>query len=348
MIRAQAVGLRKKMSSAQFQNFAQSFLNSSQIYSEKFSQSFTAILGNEAVKVKANFDSLVGQLIKKSLIHKSEIVPKFTLEIWQSRDQIQLPDLSWAKDYLGSDRLLPYEITKPYKVAFDRSQGILYFYNPISKHASVWIDNDSEISPASFITPFRVIFSWMAESFEGEIIHASAISRDKKGLIINGPSGSGKSTLALLCAQSGYNMLADDVVLFSDGQISAIYNYAKIDPRTSPLDVSGIETFQVEDSSTAKKIFHLNHFNENFYNPVVASAIIFPIFAHMNHFERISSRIALKILAPNCLRELMGGSSVNFKQLSQLVQSIPSYRVAVSTNNEKNLDSINQILSELS
>jgi ABC-type cobalamin/Fe3+-siderophores transport system ATPase subunit len=188
----------------------------------------------------------------------------------------------------------------------------------------------------------------MAESFEGEIIHASAISCDKKGLVINGPSGSGKSTLALLCAQSGFNMLADDVVLFSDGQISAIYNYAKIDPRTSPLDVSGIDTFQVEHSFTAKKIFHINHFNENFYNPVVASAIIFPIFAHMNHFERINSKIALKILAPNCLRELMGGSSVNFKQLSQLVQSIPSYRVAVSTNNEKNLDSINQILSELS
>jgi hypothetical protein len=348
MIRAQAVGLRKKMSSAQFQNFVQSFLNSSQIYSEKFSQSFTAILGNEAVKVKANFDSLVGQLVQKSLIHSDKENAIFSLEIWRSEAQSQLPDLSWAKDYLGSDRLLPYEITKPYKVAFDRSQGILYFYNPISKHASVWIDNDSEISPASFVTPFRLIFSWMAESFEGEIIHASAISCDKKGLIINGPSGSGKSTLALLCAQSGFNMLADDVVLFSDGQISAIYNYAKIDPRTSPLDVSGIDTFQVEHSFTAKKIFHLNHFNENFYNPVVASAIIFPIFAHMNHFERINSKIALKILAPNCLRELMGGSSVNFKQLSQLVQSIPSYRVAVSTNNEKNLDSINQILSELS
>ena len=348
MTRAQAVGLRKKMSSVQFQGFAQSFLHSSQIYSEKFSQSFTTALGQEAVNVRVNFDSLVGQLVFKSLIHNNEIDPKFTLEIWQSRDQSLLPNLSWAKDYLGSDRLLPYEITKPYKVAFDNSQGILYFYDPISKHASVWVDNDINISMASFITPFRMIFSWMAESFGGEIIHASAISRDKKGLLINGPSGSGKSTLALLCAQSGYNMLADDVVLFSDGQISAIYNYAKIDPRTSPIDISGINTFQVEDSSTAKKIFHLNHFSENFCNTVTANALIFPIFAHMNHFERINSKIALKILAPNCLRELMGGSSVNFKRLSQLVQSIPSYRVAVSTNNDKNLTTINQILSELS
>ena len=348
MIRAQAVGLRKKMSSVQFQEFAQSFLDSSQIYSRKFSQSFTTALGKESVKVTVNFNSLVGQLVERSLIHNNQIDSEFTLEIWQSKDQSFLPDMSWANDYLGSDRLLPFEITKPYKVAFDKSQGLLYFYDPISKHASVWVDNDSDISPASFITPFRMIFSWMAESFGGEIIHASAISRGKKGLIINGPSGSGKSTLALLCAQSGYNMLADDVVLLCDGQISAIYNYAKIDPKTSPLDISNIDTFQVEHSFTAKKLFHLNHFNENFYNPVVASAVIFPIFAHMNHFERINSKIALKILAPNSLRELMGGSSTNFKQLSQLVQSIPSYRVAVSSNNEKNLDSINQILSELS
>jgi len=348
MIRAQAVGLRKKMSSAQFQNFAQSFLNSSQIYSEKFSQSFTAILGKETVKVIANFDSLVGQLVQKSLIHNDELSPKFSLEIWRNQDQIRLPDLSWAKDYLGSDRLLPYEVTKPYKIAFDNSQGLLFFYDPVSKRASVWVDDDRNISPASFITPFRIIFSWMAESFGGEIIHASAISRSDKGLIINGPSGSGKSTLALLCAQSGYNMLADDVVLFSNGQISAIYNYAKIDPRTSPLDVSNIDTFQVEHSPNAKKILHLSHFQEDFYNPVTASAVVFPIFAHMNHFERIDSKIALNILAPNCLRELMGGSSTNFKRLSQMVQTIPSYRVAVSTSNEQNLNSINQILLELS
>ena len=336
------------MSSAQVQDFAHSFLNSSKIFSEKFSQSFISMLGKETVKVSANLDSLVGQLVEKSLIHNSDVIPKFILEIWRSEDKVQLPDLSWAKDFLGSDRLLPFEITNPYKIAFDRSQGLVYFYDPVSKHASVWVDDDKRISPASFITPFRMIFSWMAESFGGEIIHASAISRDKKGLIINGPSGSGKSTLALLCALGGYNMLADDVVLFSDGLISAIYNYGKIDSRTNPLDISNIETFQVENSPNAKKIFHLNHFNENFSDPITAQAIIFPIFAHMNHFERVNSRIALKILAPNCLRELMGGSSQNFKQLSDIVQSLPAYRVAVSTNNERNLNSINQILLELS
>jgi hypothetical protein len=87
------------MSSAQFQNFAQSFLNSSQIYSEKFSQSFTAILGNEAVKVKANFDSLVGQLIKKSLIHKSEIVPKLPFqEECKSSTKVEVKSLDYSLD----------------------------------------------------------------------------------------------------------------------------------------------------------------------------------------------------------------------------------------------------------
>ncbi len=43
-------------------------------------------------------------------------------------------------------------------------------------------------------------------------VHASAIARDGRALLLAGPSGSGKSTLAWAAAGAGWNILSDDIV----------------------------------------------------------------------------------------------------------------------------------------
>lgn len=43
-------------------------------------------------------------------------------------------------------------------------------------------------------------------------LHAAALVRDGRGLLLAGPSGSGKSTLAYAAARAGYQVLAEDVV----------------------------------------------------------------------------------------------------------------------------------------
>jgi excinuclease ABC subunit A len=45
------------------------------------------------------------------------------------------------------------------------------------------------------VSPFRVLFSWIANDFNAEIIHASGVEIDGVGILISGSSGSGKSTL---------------------------------------------------------------------------------------------------------------------------------------------------------
>jgi energy-coupling factor transporter ATP-binding protein EcfA2 len=168
-----------------------------------------------------------------------------------------------------------------------------------------------------------------------------------KLVVITGLSGSGKSTLALLCLLNGHPMMADDVVLVEGNRIYSIYKYAKVDASKNPLDISRITTFKMDDSQNSKVIIDLEQFGDKFIQQSGLSAIVLPIFAHLNHFEKLSSADAIKLIAPNSLRELMGGSANNFKRLVKIVSSVPVYRIALSTNNRKNMASLAELVRSL-
>ncbi len=49
-------------------------------------------------------------------------------------------------------------------------------------------------------------------------VHASAVAKGNKGLILSGPPGAGKSTLAYACVRRGFHIVADDVVYLKEGE----------------------------------------------------------------------------------------------------------------------------------
>lgn len=341
------VGLQREMTKSEVKEFAHAFFSASANFISEDQKTFMISLGDKGVQVRVSQSDNLSSPILGALIPRLVGGVDFTLEIWRTSKRSVLPNLDWARNYLAHDNLVPPSLTAPYKVAFDKSQGFIYLYDTQTKKAAIWIAEDSKISLNSFVTPFRIIFSWMAEDFGGEIVHASAISKGGNGIIINGPSGSGKSTLAILCVLNGFEIIADDVVLFHDGLISAIYKYAKVDPLTSPLDLSHLRLFQMESSPDTKNILDLTQFGERFVQRAQAIALTLPVFVHLNQHALISPSIAIKLLAPNSLRELMGGSPYNFKNLVNLTRALPNYRIALSADNKSNIDSINSIFSEL-
>jgi hypothetical protein len=290
---------------------------------------------------------VVGSLVGKAFIEDDSENPEFTLQIWRSTEALELPSLTWAYKFLSSDHSIAFSLTEPFRIAFDKSQNLIFVYDTVGKKGCIWIGPDQQISLNSFVTPFRLMLSWMAEDFEAEIVHASSVCFGDKGLLINGPSGSGKSTLALLCLLNGHPMMADDVVLVEGNRIYSIYKYAKVDASKNPLDISRITTFKMDDSQNSKVIIDLEQFGDKFIQQSGLSAIVLPIFAHLNHFEKLSSADAIKLIAPNSLRELMGGSANNFKRLVKIVSSVPVYRIALSTNNRKNMASLAELVRSL-
>lgn len=329
------------------QQFAQEFFEHSTRYLEGSCKSTVIQFGSSAFNLHVNKYDQVGNLVLKSFIESKVATPEFSLQIWRSSKELEFPSIDWAQSYLGSDYLFPFSITEPFRIAFDKSQGLIFVYDVARKSGSIWVAPDREVSLNSFVTPFRLMLSWMAHEFDAEIVHASSVSINGKGLLINGPSGSGKSTLALLCLLSNYPMIADDVVLVEGGTIYSVYNYAKVDSTKNPLDLSQITTFKMEDSFESKEIIDLNTFGTNFMKASTLSVVILPIFAHLNHFERLRSSDAIKLMAPNSMRELMGGDAANFKRLVRIVNSVPVFRVALSSDNKKNIEILREVVSSL-
>jgi len=336
------------MHKSEIEEFARNFFKAANEFVDQSPVSFALQLSNKNVEVFLNADDGLTRYIQNAFLPVIADNADFSLAIWRSNLRTGLPKLDWAQNYLKHDNLIPITLTHKYRIAFDKSQGFIYLYDTETRRGAIWIAEDSQISLNSFVTPFRVIFSWMAESFGGEIIHASAVSKNGNGLIINGPSGSGKSTLALLCALAGLDFIADDVVLYHDGFINAIYRYAKVERNSSPCDLTGFNIFQMEPTKDAKNILDLKQLGEKFIPFARASALILPIFTHLNQHARITPAIAIRLIAPNSLRELMGGTPSNFKNLVNLTRKVPSYRIALSMDNSRNVESINSILTEIS
>jgi hypothetical protein len=328
------------------ERFVDQFFQTSREYSAENSQLSAFALGEEAVRLFVDDRTEVGSMIRESFIESSSERPSFTLHIWDSSHGDPLPDLSWASRYLHQDIAIPRSGNMPFRIAFDKSQGLIFVYDPEQKFGSIWIRDHSQVALASFITPFRLMMSWMADNFGGEIVHASAVGIGDKGVLLNGPSGSGKSTLGLYAALNGYRVLADDVALHYKSKIYSVYGRAKAQASSTPLSLKGLRTFEISDTLSGKTIIPLNNFGENFITSIELKVLILPIFAYLNHFERIQPNVALKLLAPNSLRELMGGSPENFLRLSRLTRTTPAYRLGLSDNLEKNFKNLLRIVEE--
>ena len=329
------------------QEFAHEFLQNSTKYHKENNVVTSIQFGRRAIRLSINQNDHLGPLVQNSFIESDSSDPEFTLQVWRLTEELNLPSLSWAQSFLNGDHALSFTLTQPFRIAFDKSQGFIYVYDTLNKFGSVWIAPDGQISLNSFVTPFRLMLSWMAEDFEAEIVHGSSVCFENKGLLINGPSGSGKSTLALLCLLNGYPMLADDVVLVEERSIFSVYKYAKVDAAKNPLNISQIQTFKMEDSPESKEIINLESFGTKFMKECALSAVILPIFAHLNHFEKLSPKVALELMAPNSMREIMGGTANSFKRIARIINSVPVFRLALSADNQKNIATLRDLVGTL-
>jgi hypothetical protein len=328
--------------------FAEKFLEQAAVFRDRFSSEATIALGPKSLRLFTDHSDKSGKLIREAFIPSISSSTVADIEVWNSSTGIKIPDQFWAREIKEQVFEVQGLQDSNYRIAFDRDQGFVYVFDKSNRRGAVWTREIHELHLGSFITPFRLLLSWVANSFDAEIVHASAVEVDGKGILINGPSGSGKSTLAIKAALSGGKILGDDVILISNNRLFAVYSRCKLIQNEISPDVSKLRKHEINDFDSTKQIIYLESFGDNFVLSCTFDAIVFPVIVDMNVHKKIKGSVALKIFAPNSLVEIFGGNSENYFRHLRFVKDHPCFRQGLSSNLDWDFDELKKIVNEIS
>jgi hypothetical protein len=327
--------------------FCEEFLLRATRYTSNYGENKLLSIGSHKFQLNCNKKSYFGSLIFDSFIEckNSNAEGNFAIHVWDSSFPDILPDFTWAEEYIFSNHVIPTEVTAPYRVLFDRGQGMISVLNLESGLGGIWMRDHSQLDPRCFVSPFRTIISWIADTFNAEIVHASGIDIEGKGILISGPSGSGKSSLSIYAAQNGFGILSDDAVLFDNGILYPIYSRAKVETDNRFISFEKLKTFELENSPSGKRILPLSEFGENFIHEVKMNSFVFPHISGRSSIRNLTVSEGSTYLMEHSLRELFGGLPSNSIRLALMLKRYPKYAIELSGDIEADLE---LILRELS
>lgn len=326
--------------------FCEEFLLRATRYTSNYGEKKLLAIGSQKFELNCNNKSYFGSLVFDAFIecNNPKAQGSFSIHVWDSSFPDILPDFTWAEEFIFSNQVIPIEVTFPYRVLFDRGQGMISVLNLQNGQGAIWMRDHSQLDPRCFVSPFRTIISWIADTFNAEIVHASGIDIEGKGILISGPSGSGKSSLSIYAANRGFGILSDDAVLFEKGILYPVYSRAKIEIDNRFIAFDKLNTFKLENSPSSKRILPLSEFGDNFVNNVRMYAFLFPHISGNSSIRSLNVTEASDNLIKHSLRELFGGLPTNSIRLALMLKKFPKYGIELSGDIESDFE---LILSEL-
>lgn len=337
-------GRRLNRDSYHARAYAHAFLSESQDIA-KTTQSFA--LGPARLDVQYHTQDWLSELILGAFLPEKETaepVSAFTLSITRSHEAKSHPDFTWLMPQIELNLPFRQSVSYPYRIFFDKHQGLTYVYNTQTQHGAIRIRRDSELDLRSFITPFRLMLSWMANHLNAEIVHGAAVSTSNTGILLSGGSGSGKSTLALAAIGVGLFFLADDCVMIHDTTMHAVYRRAKKVPDTAG---SAFDFTRIPQAPRAKEFLDVTTLGSSFSRLAPLDGIVYPVIRSTSGMYPVSQQQSVLMLTTDSLREIFGGGKENGPRLRKIATSVPGYRLLLG-NNETTPASVNtQLLLEL-
>jgi hypothetical protein len=171
-------------------------------------------------------------------------------------------------------------------------------------------------------------------------VHAAAVVRGGKGLIIPGSSGSGKSTLALALARAGFGFMGDDMLFLVRAgtglRALALPEAFDLTDQTVSLFPDLRDLLQVEKQPGWPK--HQLHVDERFGAPIAwqcePKVLVFPRVAASGQsaISAMDRKEALFELLPNILLTESDSSQQHLDALTQLVANSACYRLETGTD----------------
>lgn len=265
-----------------------------------------------------------------------------------SRDAFPVtPSIEWARTWIDSHSIVPEIVSYPYRIFLDKNTGSIYLFNTYSQVGVIYLRRKSEIDLRGMITPFRLMWSWIANHQKASVIHASAVTTEHGTVLFSGASGSGKSTVAINLALAGNQLISDDCVWIQGGKIYPVFDRAKI-KKNSDLSLKikerGIPLHKFETEGDSKAFFQVSELNRTGTSPTDLAHIFFPVIWPCVSDLTITSRDAFERLETDSGREVFQNGARSKVIIAQMCKDIPSSILWLSPNSSDNIERVYAIL----
>ena len=206
------------------------------------------------------------------------------------------------------------------------------------RHGTQHLYRGSDESELATTLIQQTIYHLIDKNKDGMALHAAALSKNGKGIILPGASGRGKTTLSTWLATRGYNYLTDEYVFIKENT-NIIQAFSRppnvkvkgIDALDSYFDFSAHEDKTIRSSQVAMippRLLNPNNTKEE----AVASLIVFPNYKEGSEFEleKLSkARAGLTLM--ECLVNARNLNGHGFSEATRLVRDTPAYLLTYSS-----------------
>jgi hypothetical protein len=244
-------------------------------------------------------------------------------------------------DELGG-RLVPEEIRptgSQILVARDRGltalsngpDGTLWLLDRERSIAVLWIEDFEALPLWEHTSPLRTAARWWATQHGAAMVHAGAVARDGRCLLLVGDSGAGKSTTTMACHGTDLEVLGDDFCFVeapTDGQPAlahAMYRLAKLDEQALDL-LPHLRDHVVGTAWRGKKLVDLGTPNVA-PQPVVAVCQVVQEPGAATRVEPLSRVQALRAVAPSTMFQQRLWERETWDVLAATVRSAQCHRL---------------------
>ncbi len=236
---------------------------------------------------------------------------------------------------------------------FQPWQTQLFLYSRSKKTGIYWVQKTEDVPWWETTFSFRILFHLWTHDLPSQLVHAGAMAKNGKGVLIPGQSGSGKSTSCLNLLQAGYDYLGDDYVWVELGEkikVFSLYQSAKIEADNLHERFSDWIPYMSNPTNylQQKAIFDIKNLYPNAgITSTEIKAILLPKVAHQEwtRFEKANPTHALMATAPTTLHHLPHNREISYQKMMKISTSLPNYHWRLGSDKEQFITSFHNFIA---
>jgi hypothetical protein len=337
------------LTQSSYTSFAREIILAGQNISEtNYSQHSNIRLGSKIVRISTTLTFGHGRIDPiPGLINAGDnSVPEYTIVFMDGKSTGFFPETSTFDQHdfpLGQVRT---NLTKPYRVAIDTHTRTVQVLDPRSGTVVIWVADVDDFPYWAAATPFRLALAWIADTFDGELLHGAVIARDGKCLVITGRSGSGKSTLTYHSQRIGFQILSDDFFLYESGKMFPIYTRAKLHDASIAL-LSGFPlTILNPNTLNEKRIVQLSEAEIlSLAKGMTPCVYLVPQPEGRSELEVATQGEVFRHLGPYSVSGLLGGTERSFLRTKRAISNSPAFKFQFKRSRDQLIGDLETIWS---